>query len=79
MKKVIAGVGFLLSGTLLYLFSSYTTGAGMEYTTEWITSIGRYWQTAINLGLIPLFVLGALFGLGGAVLALWGVFSKSEH
>ena len=51
MKKIIAGIGFELTGTLMLLCSSLIASMSMENTTEWNTKLGVYWQTVFN-GLI---------------------------
>ena len=52
MKKIVAGIGFELTGTLMLLCSSLIASMSMENTTEWNTKLGKYWQTVFNLSLI---------------------------
>ncbi len=43
MKKIIAGIGFEITGVLMMLFSSLIASMSLEYTTGWDTQLGRYW------------------------------------
>lgn len=78
MKKVITGIGFEITGALMLLFPSLIASISMENTTEWNTRLGRYWQTVSNLGLFPIFIMGAVLLITGITFSLWGTFSKSE-
>jgi hypothetical protein len=78
MKKIIAGIGFELTGVLMLLCSSLIASLGMENTTEWHTALGRYWQTVSNMGLLPVLIIGAVLLTAGVILSLWGAFSKSD-
>ena len=79
MKKIIAGIGFELTGVLMLLCSSLIASLGMENTTEWHTELGRYWQTVSNMGLLPVLIIGAVLLTAGVILSLWGAFSKSDN
>ena len=78
MKKILAGIGFEITGVLMLLFSSLIASMSLENTTEWNTQLGRFWQTVSNLGLFPVFVTGAILLITGIAFSLWGVFSKSD-
>lgn len=78
MKKIIAGIGFELTGTLMLLCSSLIASMSMENTTEWNTELGVYWQTVFNIGLFPVLIIGIILLATGITLSLWGVFSKSD-
>ncbi len=78
MKKIIAGIGFELTGVLMLLCSSLIASLGMENTTKWHTRLGRYWQTVSNMGLFPVLIIGAVLLTAGVILSLWGAFSKSD-
>ena len=78
MKKIIAGLGFLFSGTAMYTAVCIAVCANLQYTTEWRTSVGRYWQTVINCGLTPAMIIGLILLIVGAALAFWGVFEKRD-
>ena len=78
MKKIVAGIGFEITGVLMLMYSTLIASIGMEQTTEWATKLGRYWQTMFNLGLFPVFIAGLLLLVAGIAFSLWGVFSKSE-
>ena len=78
MKKIIAGIGFELTGVLMLLCSSLIASLGMENTTEWHTELGRYWQTVSNMGLLPVLIIGAVLLTAGVILSLWGAFAKSD-
>ena len=78
MKKIIAGIGFELTGVSMLLYSSLIASLGMENTTEWHTELGRYWQTVSNMGLLPVLIIGAVLLTTGVIFSLWGVFSKSD-
>ena len=78
MKKIIAGIGFELTGVLMLLCSTLIASMSLENTTEWDTQIGRYWQTVSNLGLFPVLIMGAILLIAGVVFSLWGAFSKSD-
>ena len=79
MKKIIAGIGFELTGVSMLLCSSLIASRGMENTTEWHTELGRYWQTVSNMGLLPVLIIGAVLLTAGVILSLWGAFSKSDN
>lgn len=78
MKKIIAGIGFEITGVLMLIFSSLIASMSLENTTEWNTQLGRYWQTVSDLGLFPVLMIGAALLITGIVFSLWGVFSKSD-
>lgn len=78
MKKIIAGIGFEITGALMLLFSSLIASMSLENTTEWNTQLGRYWQTLFNLGLFPVLLTGSVLLITGIIFSLWGTFSKSE-
>lgn len=78
MKKIIAGVGFEITGTLMILFSSLIASICLDNTTQWNTELGRYWQTVSDLGLFPAMIIGAILLITGVSFSLWGVFSKSD-
>ena len=78
MKKIIAGIGFELTGVLMLLCSSIIASLGMENTTEWHTELGRYWQTVSNMGLLPVLIIGAVLLAAGVILYIWGAFAKSD-
>ncbi|PYG90406.1 hypothetical protein LY28_00289 [Ruminiclostridium sufflavum DSM 19573] len=78
MKKIIAGIGFEVTGVLMFLFSSLIASMSLDNTTEWNTKLGRYWQTVLNLGLFPAIIIGAILLITGISFSLWGVFSKSD-
>ena len=78
MKKIIAGIGFELTGVLMVLFPSLIASISLENTVEWNTQLGRYWQTVMDLGLFPGVIIGAVLLVAGVVFSLWGVFSKSD-
>lgn len=78
MKKIIAGIGFEITGVLMMLFPALIAGISLENTTEWSSSVGRYWQTVLNLGLLPVMIIGAVLLVAGVLFSLWGVFSKAD-
>ncbi len=78
MKKIVAGIGFELTGTLMLLCSSLIASMSMENTTEWNTKLGKYWQTVFNMGLFPVLIIGIILLITGIAFSLWGVFSKSD-
>lgn len=78
MKKIIAGIGFELTGVLMVMFSSLTASISIENTAKWNTQLGRYWQTVINLGLLPVLIIGAVLLITGILFSLWGVFEKPD-
>ena len=77
MKKIIAGIGFELTGVLMVLFPSLIASISLENTTEWNTQLGRYLQTIFNLGLLPVIIIGSVLLITGIIFSLWGTFSKS--
>lgn len=77
MKKIIAGIGFEITGTLLLLLPSLIASISLENTTEWNTQLGRYLQTIFNLGLLPVIIIGSVLLITGIIFSLWGTFSKS--
>ena len=78
MKKIVAGIGFEITGVLMVLCSALAATMNMEYTTSWSTEIGRYWQTVLNMGLLPVIIIGCVLLASGIVFSLWGVFSKLD-
>ena len=78
MKKIIAGIGFEITGTLMLLLPSLIASISLENTTEWNTQLGRYLQTIFNLGLLPVIIIGSVLLITGIIFSLWGTFSKSE-
>ncbi len=78
MKKIIAGIGFEITGALMLLFPSLIASISLENTTEWNTQLGRYWQTIFNLRLLPVIIIGSVLLITGIIFSLWGIFSKSE-
>ena len=78
MKKIIAGTGFELTGTLMVLCTSLMASMNMENTTEWNTELGRYWQTVSDMSLFPVLITGIILLVTGIAFSLWGVFSNSN-
>ena len=78
MKKIVAGIGFELTGVLMVLSSSLIASMAMENKTEWNTKLGKYWQTVFNMGLFPVLIIGAILLVTGIAFSLWGVFSNSN-
>ena len=77
MKKIIAGIGFEITGVMMVLFSTLIASMGLENTSEWNTQLGRYWQTVYNLGLIPIQITGIVLLIAGIGFSLWGALTKS--
>ena len=77
MKKIIAGIGFEITGTVMLLLPSLIASISLENTTEWNTQLGRYLQTIFNLGLLPVIIIGSVLLITGIIFSLWGTFSKS--
>ena len=77
MKKIIAGIGFEITGVMMVLFSSLIASMSLENTSEWNTQLGRYWQTVYNLGLIPIQITGIVLLIAGIGFSLWGALTKS--
>ncbi len=78
MKKVVAGIGFEITGVIMVIFASLNAIIGLENTTEWNTELGRYWQTVFDLGMFPIYLLGIVLLIAGVAFSLWGVFSKER-
>jgi len=78
MKKVVAGIGFEITGVLMVIYSTLLASMNIENTTQWNTHLGRYWQTVFNMGLFPIVIIGFILLLAGIAFSLWGVFSKSD-
>ena len=77
MKKIIAGIGFEITGVMMVLFSTLIASMSLENTSEWNTQLGRYLQTIFNLGLLPVIIIGSVLLITGIIFSLWGTFSKS--
>lgn len=77
MKKIIAGIGFEITGVMMVLFSTLIASMSLENTSEWNTQLGRYWQTIYNLGLIPIQITGIVLLIAGIGFSLWGALTKS--
>lgn len=78
MKKIVAGIGFEITGVLMVIYSTLLANMSIDNTTEWNNRLGRYWQTVYNLGLFPVIIVGFILLLTGIAFSLWGVFSKSD-
>ena len=78
MKKIVAGIGFEMTGVLIVIYSTLLASMNVENTTQWATSLGRYWQTVLNLGLLPVFIIGLVLLFSGIIFSLWGVFSGPD-
>ena len=79
MKKIIAGIGFELTGTVMLLCTSLIASMNVENTTEWDTKWGRYWQTVSDMSLFPVLITGIILLVTGITFSLWGVFSKEDN
>ena len=79
MKKIIAGIGFELTGTVMLLCTSLIASMNVENTTEWDTKWGRYWQTVSDMGLFPVLIIGIILLVTGITFSLWGVFPKEDN
>ena len=79
MKKIIAGIGFEITGMVMVICFALVTGMNIQNTTKWNTAIGKYWQTAINMGMLPICIIGIVLLTAGIAFSLWGVFSKSDQ
>lgn len=77
MKKIIAGIGFEITGVMMVLFSTLIASMSLENTSEWNTQLGRYWQTVYNLGLILIQITGIVLLIAGIGFSLWGALTKS--
>ena len=77
MKKIIAGIGFEITGVMMVLFSTLIASMSLENTSESNTQLGRYWQTVYNLGLIPIQITGIVLLIAGIGFSLWGALTKS--
>lgn len=77
MKKIIAGIGFEITGVMMVLFSTLIASMSLENTSEWNTQLGRYWHTVYNLGLIPIQITGIVLLIAGIGFSLWGALTKS--
>ena len=49
MKKIVAGIGFEITGGLMVIYSTLIANMSIENTTQWNTNLGRYWQTVFNI------------------------------
>ena len=78
MKKIVAGIGFEITGVLMVIYSTLLASMSIENTTQWNTRLGRYWQTVFNMGMFPVVVIGFILLFTGIAFSLWGVFSKSD-
>lgn len=79
MKKIVAGIGFEMTGTITLVFASFVAGLNLHNTTSWNTQLGRFWQTVFDYGLLPLFIIGAGLLVAGIGFSLWGVCEKSNQ
>lgn len=79
MKKFVAGIGLEITGVLMVLCSTLIASMNIEYTTAWSTEIGRYWQTVLDMGLLPMLIIGGVLLASGIAFSLWGVFSKLDN
>ena len=77
MKKIIAGIGFEITGVMMVLFSTLIASMSLENTSEWNTQLGRYWQTVYNLGLIPIQITGFVLLIACFGFSLCGALTKS--
>lgn len=76
MKKLIAGLGFIFSGGIFYI-SAFIVGAlNVSNTSQWQTSLGRFWGTISNYDIMLPIWVGIILILTGLFFIIWGVF---EH
>ncbi len=80
MKKIIAGVGMLIAGTILYGAAAITAGVAVAATTEpgWDTEMGMYWQSVVTCGMDAPIAFGIVLSIVGLCFLLWGVFSANK-
>ena len=80
MKKVIAGVGMLIAGVVLYGAAAITAGAAISATTVsgWETEMGMYWQSVVNCGMDAPIAFGIVLSIVGLGFLLWGVFFANK-
>ena len=78
MKKIVAGIGFEITGVLMVIYSTLLASMSIENTTQWNTHLGRYWQTVFNIGMFPVVIIGFILLFTGIAFSLWGVFSKAD-
>lgn len=79
MRKVAAGIGIMSFGLILSVSALLVAGMNVQETQGWNTAFGRFWQTAIDFGVLPLFIVGLAAALPGIALMLWGAFGKEER
>lgn len=76
MKKIVAGLGFIFTGAIFYI-SAFIVGAlNVSQTSEWKTSLGRFWGTISNYDLMLPIWVGIILIAIGLLFLLWGVFES---
>lgn len=73
-NKLLAGITFLISGTIIELAILFIGAICIDYTTVYVESVGRLWQTIDNMKLVLPFVVGSLFMVLGVLFILFGAF-----
>lgn len=79
MKKVISGIGVLLTGALLFLSACIAGSFNIQVINSWNTNVGRFWTSIIEVKIMPMIVVSVLIMLAGIALMIWGNMSKSDN
>ena len=72
MKKVVAGVGLLISGAILVLATFSATAGAMAMFYSWDTRLGRFWSAMFDSNLTAVFVIAVLLMLAGVYMICSG-------
>ena len=76
MKRVLIG-GFLsLIGSIWALAVVFIAGSNL--VSGWDTRLGRFWSTVIEMDLLFLFILSALFAAAGILIMAVEFFRKTK-
>ncbi|MDF2873037.1 MAG: hypothetical protein K0R05_4612 [Anaerocolumna sp.] len=76
-RKLIAGITFLTTGTIINLVILILGVICVEKTTVYQKSLGYLWQTIYDMKLFVPLVIGSILMLLGITLTLIGAFTKN--
>lgn len=78
MKKLLAGIGFMITGALLVLAASVASSVLVASLDGWSTELGMFGTAMTESGLIAAQVFGIIFIIVGVIMALFGALKKTD-
>jgi hypothetical protein len=78
VKKIIAGLGMILCGSIFYLSAFIVGAVNVSDTSSWPTALGRFWGTIYDYDLMLPIRAGVIIMVLGTALLLWGAFEQKS-